>query len=567
MGFKEEYMNFIKKFFNKSVSNNKLISLSEANSMLKRANELANIANKTTDRNEFYNSLNEIKNILRELSKYEGKLPFIGSPSSDLRNLEREEKSQIELLEQRIAEKEKELLQKKIEETEKETGKQIDFNNDFVQYQENINYKAKNKELDMLDEYIIEAGRCLIEKNMASIGVIQRVFKIGFNRAARIMDKLEEMGVVGEEEGTKPRKILMSMEQFEQLLEEMIDEEPQHINSKESNDFEKNPMDAKNILKENFDIDADYSNDGESLKDLKNILVPSALNDSQIEIINLLLKYNSPKTMKLILIDNSIINYSTYNGIPQLLIPVVTKENKIDTTVNWLFSEMESRISKFVEYRVKNIDSFNEKMNEIGESTYPRILCITNEAKEFFSNASKPLERLFMNSNTVGIHFIFFSRFSLKGLSIGIIGELLEISTIDKLRALLSKTRNQNNKQYISKKFDSMEGHQFEYFCADILKNNGFVNVEVTQGSGDHGIDILAEKDDIKYAIQCKCYSSDINNSAVQQAYTGKGFYKRDIAVVLTNRYFTPQAIEEAKELRVKLWDRDKLNEMINNQT
>ena len=51
--------------------------------------------------------------------------------------------------------------------------------------------------------------------------MLQRTFKIGFNRAARIMDQLAEAGVVGEEEGTKPRKVLMSLEQFEQLLEEI----------------------------------------------------------------------------------------------------------------------------------------------------------------------------------------------------------------------------------------------------------------------------------------------------------------------------------------------------------
>lgn len=71
------------------------------------------------------------------------------------------------------------------------------------------------------DEYFAEAGRFLIDKDKASIGMLQRVLKIGFNRAARIMDQLCEYGVVGEEEGTKPRKVLMSMEQFEQLLEEI----------------------------------------------------------------------------------------------------------------------------------------------------------------------------------------------------------------------------------------------------------------------------------------------------------------------------------------------------------
>lgn len=74
---------------------------------------------------------------------------------------------------------------------------------------------------DNRDEYFADAGRFIIEKDKASIGMLQRMFKIGFNRAARIMDQLCDYGVVGEEEGTKPRKVLMSMEQFEQLLEEI----------------------------------------------------------------------------------------------------------------------------------------------------------------------------------------------------------------------------------------------------------------------------------------------------------------------------------------------------------
>lgn len=69
------------------------------------------------------------------------------------------------------------------------------------------------------DEYFAQAGKFIIEKEKASIGMLQRVFKIGFNRAARIMDQLAEAGVVGEEEGTKPRKVLMTMEEFEQMMQ------------------------------------------------------------------------------------------------------------------------------------------------------------------------------------------------------------------------------------------------------------------------------------------------------------------------------------------------------------
>ncbi len=66
-----------------------------------------------------------------------------------------------------------------------------------------------------LDEYFVQAGNIIIEKEKASIGMLQRMFKIGFNRAARIMDQLCEAGVVGDEEGTKPRKVLMTKEEFE----------------------------------------------------------------------------------------------------------------------------------------------------------------------------------------------------------------------------------------------------------------------------------------------------------------------------------------------------------------
>ncbi len=67
---------------------------------------------------------------------------------------------------------------------------------------------------DDRDVYFVEAGHFIIEKDKGSIGMLQRMFKVGFNRAARIMDQLEEAGVVGPEEGTKPRRILMTDAEF-----------------------------------------------------------------------------------------------------------------------------------------------------------------------------------------------------------------------------------------------------------------------------------------------------------------------------------------------------------------
>ena len=73
---------------------------------------------------------------------------------------------------------------------------------------------------DGRDSYFMEAAKIIIDKEKASIGMLQRYLKVGFNRAARIMDQLEEAGIVGPEEGTKPRKVLMTPEEFETFIDE-----------------------------------------------------------------------------------------------------------------------------------------------------------------------------------------------------------------------------------------------------------------------------------------------------------------------------------------------------------
>lgn len=110
---------------------------------------------------------------------------------------------------------------------------------------------------------------------------------------------------------------------------------------------------------------------------------------------------------------------------------------------------------------------------------------------------------------------------------------------------------------------DGMNGFEFEDYCACVLNNNGFENVRLTRGRGDYGIDILAEMNDITYAIQCKCYSGSVSNKAVQEAFSGKSFYGCMVAAVLTNSYFTPAAKETARRTSVLLWDRDFLDGLI----
>ncbi len=114
--------------------------------------------------------------------------------------------------------------------SDSEVSKVVDFLKEQAQgmtdYNEEINQKIMRSGgeggsisgTDGNDDYFVEAGRFIIEKQKASIGMLQRVYKIGFNRAARIMDQLTAAGVVGPEEGTKPRKILMTQTEFDEYL-------------------------------------------------------------------------------------------------------------------------------------------------------------------------------------------------------------------------------------------------------------------------------------------------------------------------------------------------------------
>lgn len=296
------------------------------------------------------------------------------------------------------------LIQKELEKPNKHIISQRLITSDPENLEE-----IENKKIYTVDPYFLGAGKFIIEKGTASIGMLQRVFAIGFNRADKIMDQLYEFGVVGPEEGIKPRTVLMSIEEFEYILESNI---------------------------------------------------------------------------------------------------VIFTENTTDTSQKCGYSDF--NVDRFA----RECNAYLEKEERCNEQNY---IIEPNIKNTVISNEESDIK--------------------LKG-------------NVDK---------PENN-------FDSMSGHEFERFFASILEKNGFYNVEVTPGSGDHGIDVLAEKDDITYAFQCKCYSKDIGNSAVQQAHTGKSIYKTDIAVVITNREFTPQAKEEAEILGVKLWDRNKLIELINNQ-
>jgi chemotaxis receptor (MCP) glutamine deamidase CheD len=94
---------------------------------------------------------------------------------------------------------------------------------------EDENYSDEINNYDWVDPYFVEAGRIVVDKDKASIGMLQRYLKIKLSDAARIMDQLEYVGVVGPEEGTKPRQVLMNSQEFDSIAKNIKISEPRTI--------------------------------------------------------------------------------------------------------------------------------------------------------------------------------------------------------------------------------------------------------------------------------------------------------------------------------------------------
>lgn len=133
---------------------------------------------------------------------------------------------------------------------------------------------------------------------------------------------------------------------------------------------------------------------------------------------------------------------------------------------------------------------------------------------------------------------------------------------IDIEEALVKLRKHLKEDSSLDSVINGMTGIEFEHFCVELLLKNGFDSAYATQASNDYGVDVIATKDNVKYAIQCKLYSSHIGNKAVQEVSAGKEYYKCHVAVVMTNNYFTANAITLAQATNVLLWDRDKLRGM-----
>lgn len=431
-----------------------------------------------------------------------------------------------------------------------------------------------------------DAAKIVISTQSVSTTLLQRKLKIGYSKAARLMDELEELGVIGPFEGSKPRTVIMSYDEwikkYEKLSQSGYDLEEEYHNGAQSDEMSRFDELMKEIESQLVDkesekvfventyakigVETDYSDDGFFLNKLDNYIILKTEEKIQYQFINHLLTYSSPDLLKLILINDSL-GYNKYNGLPNLMVPVVTDNKKAGGWLSWAVSELKKRISVFSSAGCEDISSYNQYATEntICCPMYS-IIIVINEVYNILNNpeAEEAIMQILLNAKRTGIYLYLFSKFSIKYLSLGAKADLLKVGDASDLERIFEKESDDKTSYSLDDIDNKMTGTDFEKFCGSLLKNNGFINITVTQSSNDYGADVVAVKDGIKYAIQCKKYSSPVGISAIQEVMASKTIYNCHVACVLTNNSFTPAAEELANKALVLLWDRSKLKELIN---
>lgn len=406
---------------------------------------------------------------------------------------------------------------------------------------------------------------CILDAGYASIDLLRRHCKLGYFHASHIMHILEKKGIVGPHNGSLPRVVLISSEEWESQITSVTG----------------NPYSYKRPLQGDF-----FKDDSSPCLERDSILViaiSAALDAGQVSASLLQSQLGIDYAQAARIIDQM--------EIDGLVGPYKEAQPR---EVLYSREQWELKDPTFSERLLESIKIEQQKAQKQWD-TISRTLRFKLQVAlhSFFVWFLEPipflLYLLFIALTVILVVQMFSFDFLLIARNIFsttfyfiAFRSIYELFTPSK-HSYKKALRRIKRKYYIRKKWgitdpseltstysptsfemDSMDGHQFEYFCADLLRKNGFTNVEVTQASGDYGIDVLAEKEDVTYAIQCKCYSDNVGNHAVQEAQSGASFYNRMIPVVMTNSYFTAAAKETATRTHVLLWDRDKLLQMIN---
>lgn len=441
------------------------------------------------------------------------------------------------------------------------------YNVIYKNYKSNLKENTESGDKDPMYKEIVEFAT---ETRKISASLIQRRFKLGYNRAARLVDLLEDDGIIGPQMGSKPRDVLISPNNNGNFIpKSKIDFVSLYGTDYEAieknyNDFINSYVDKAQSYFDKKGLNIKFNKTKRINKSkLNNLLFTNTTGEDVEKLVNHILSMSVPNELKLLLIDYSQINLFEYNGLSNLYLPVISDYKKSRISFDFLKTEMDKRYDLFLKQRVKNIESYNESVND--KYKIPYIVVVINEVFEMlkFEDTKDIISEILLNCKRAGIIIIGFSKFNKKNIQLMMLEDLFDVHNGYSNNYL--DTDNKTESKEIDEVDNDMDGFDFEKYTGKLLKANGFTKVEVTQCSSDFGVDVIAYKDDIKYAIQCKKYSSPVGIKAVQEVIGSKSMNDCHVAVVLTNNTFTKSAKELAEKNNVLLWGRDKLVELIEN--
>lgn len=246
------------------------------------------------------------------------------------------------------------------------------------------------------------------------------------------------------------------------------------------------------------------------------------------------------------------------NPIIRNIIKEKKKKRIIEDEINSL-KQKKQEIIKFLknkEQYVLNIDEYNQLLKSLSlkEKRLNKNIIILEEKEKKLRNKideEQPISKLIETKEE-----------KIKDLNNHIDNLIIKKSNLQKEEKQLEekeKFKNNATLEYI----DNLDGVEFEKFIMLLLRYLEFKESYTTKETGDYGIDVIAVKNNIKFAIQCKNYIGPVGNKAIQEAYSGKDYYDCHVAIVATNNYFTKNAIKQANKNKVVLWDRDIILKMI----
>lgn len=449
---------------------------------------------------------------------------------------------------------------------------------------------SKLKIFNWYDILFVDAARFAIEKDKCSTSMLQRRFKIGLNRANRIIDQLEYAGIVDSDKGKMFRNILISSGEFELYLQNLP---LQCLPSEENNQpvINTNKEDEKVKITKPIFIFSWYD---ALFEDAARFAIEK--NKCSVIMLQDMFKIDHYRAIRIIsqLEEAGIVDIGKGKMFRNTLISSEEFERSLRHFANSEKSKPTPKNINIDNY-AKMCNKYVEKRDKLELEEERKIIEYENslKSKEFYEidtlfkdAALLAIEKQKIDTtilqNAFNITFSHANKLIEQLQYTGVINNDVQSTKIlintQKAEILFkychntSKPENSEHRDndessfsFVDIKYDYLTGEQFEGFCMLVLKRNNYINVKSTKATGDQGVDILAEKDGIKFAIQCKCYSKPIGNNAVQQVLAGKDFYNCHIGVVMTNQFFTNAAIELAKKTNILLWDRNKLNSLIKN--